>query len=115
MSAHAEREAGGLARTAPVFAALGDELRLRIVNRLAAEGPLSVKRLSAGEPVSRQAVSKHLQTLAHAGLVRDRRRGRERVFALELGRLDEARRALDRVSAQWDQALARLRRFVEEP
>ncbi len=102
-----------LSRAAPVFAALGDETRLRIVSRLSAEGPLSATRLSAGAPVTRQAVVKHLRALAGAGLVQDRRRGRERVYALEPRRLDEARHALDRVSAAWDEALARLRAHVE--
>ena len=85
------------------------------MDRLSAEGPLSVSRLSEGAPVTRQAVTKHLQALAGAGLVRHRRRGRERLYTLEPRRLDEARQALDRVSAQWDQAIARLRAFVEEP
>ncbi len=111
----ASDRSGGLARAAPVFAALGDEVRLHLVARLSAEGPLSVTRLSAGVPVTRQAVSKHLHALAGAGVVRDQRRGRERVYALEPRRLEDARRALDRVSAQWDAALERLRALVEKP
>jgi len=106
----------GLVGAAPVFAALGDETRLRLVVRLCTEGPLSIVRLSAGASVTRQAVTKHLHALAAAGLVRGKRRGRQRqrIWELEPRRLQEARRYLDRISRQWDGALERLRGFVEE-
>jgi DNA-binding transcriptional ArsR family regulator len=103
-----------LVRAAPIFAALGDETRLEIVTRLGSSGPLSIARLSAGRPVTRQAISKHLGVLANAGLVRSRRRGRERIWSFEAKRIDEARRCLDRISEQWDQALERLKQFVED-
>ena len=101
---------------APVFAALGDETRLRLVTRLCTEGPLSIVHLSAGVPVTRQAVTKHVHALAAAGLVRSRRRGRQRqrFWELEPRRLQEASRYLDRISQQWDGALGRLKAFVEE-
>ena len=99
---------------APVFAALGDETRLGLVSRLGNEGPLSISRLTDGAGVSRQAITKHLCALSDAGLVRSRRRGRERIWQLEPRRLGEARGYLDRISAEWDAALDRLRRFVEE-
>jgi DNA-binding transcriptional ArsR family regulator len=102
-----------LARTAPVFAALGDETRLHIVARLSSEGPLSITRLTEDADVTRQAVSKHLGVLEEAGLVKGRRAGRERVFELERLRLDQARRQLDAVSAEWDRAIERLRAMVE--
>jgi DNA-binding transcriptional ArsR family regulator len=98
---------------APLFAALGDETRLALVARLSGGGPLSIARLSAGSSVTRQAITKHLEVLAGAGLVRGTRRGRERVWALQPRRLDEARAYLDRVSRSWDEALARLAVFVE--
>ena len=108
------RASAGFARAAPVFAALGDETRLRLVARLCADGPLPIARLSAGSPVTRQAVTKHLHALAAAGLVRRRGAGRRgRVWELEPRRLEEAREWLDRISRQWDDALARLRAFVE--
>lgn len=97
-----------------MFAALGDPTRLAVVARLCTDGPQSITRLSAGAAVSRQAVTKHLETLALAGLVEDVRQGRERIWQLQPGRLDVARRELDRISAQWDAALGRLRQFVEE-
>jgi DNA-binding transcriptional ArsR family regulator len=98
---------------APVFAALGDETRLGLVARLGSEGPLSITRLTERAGVSRQAITKHLCALSDAGLVKSRRRGRERIWQLEPRRLGEARGYLDRISAQWDAALDRLRTFVE--
>ncbi|HEU5185065.1 MAG TPA: helix-turn-helix domain-containing protein [Gemmatimonadaceae bacterium] len=98
---------------APVFAALGDATRLRLLRRLSSEGPLSISRLSEGTGVTRQAITRHLDTLEAAGLVRDARRGRERVFALSVKRLEIARQYLDHVAAQWDAAAARLKAFVE--
>ncbi len=104
----------GLADAAPVFAALGDGTRLRIVARLSEGGPLSIARLAEGEPISRQAVTKHLRALEQARLVRSFRDGRERMWELRTARLAEARRCLDRISARWDAAIARLRALVEE-
>lgn len=98
----------------PVFAALADPTRLRLIGRLAVEGPLSITRLSEDAPVTRQAITRHLETLGEAGLVRHARHGRERVFELDLKRLEKARQYLDVVSAQWDDAAARLKAFVEE-
>lgn len=99
--------------TAPVFAALGDQTRLQLVARLSSTGPLSIVHLTVGSGVTRQAVTRHLQVLSDAGLVRDYRVGRERVWELEPERLIEARRSLERISAQWDVALGRLKSMVE--
>jgi DNA-binding transcriptional ArsR family regulator len=98
---------------APVFAALGDETRLKLVARLCA-GPASITHLTTGSAITRQAITKHLQVLADAGLVRDIRRGREHIWEFEAERLAEARRCLDEISRQWDAALERLKKFVEE-
>ena len=103
-----------VAAKAAVFAALGDETRLRLVTRLCEHGPQSIAELTSAANVSRQAITKHLGVLSEAGLVRDTREGRARVFELEPRRLLEARRALDVISERWDGALGRLRRFVEE-
>ena len=105
---------GHLARPAPLFAALGDETRLALVNRLSAEGPQSITRLTTGSAITRQAITKHLRTLAEAGIVHDSRRGRERIWTLDANQLDEARHYLDQIARQWDEALERLRQFVEE-
>lgn len=102
-----------LALHAPVFAALGDTTRLRLVAALCAGSALSIAQLTTGTAITRQAVTKHLEVLADAGLVRDVRQGRERLWELEPARIDEARRALDFISEQWDQALARLKQIVE--
>jgi DNA-binding transcriptional ArsR family regulator len=109
------RGVAALRRSAPVFAALGDETRLGILARLCADGPLSIARLSDGSDVTRQAITKHLQALSDAGLVRDERRGRERIWQIKTRRLDDARRSLETISHRWDKALGRLRTLVEDP
>ena len=106
--------AAKLADAAPVFAALGDPARLQIVSRLCQGGPLSIVRLTDGSRISRQAITKHLNALSEAGLVKSERSGRERVWQLQPRRLAEVRRYLDSISAQWDDALSRLRALVEE-
>jgi DNA-binding transcriptional ArsR family regulator len=102
------------AGSAHLFAALGDETRLRLVARLCEEGPMSIIRLTAGSNVTRQAITKHLRVMEGSGLVRSRRHGRESVWQLDRRRLEDARRYLDTISRQWDAALLRLRAFVEE-
>jgi len=102
-----------LRESAPVFAALGDATRLRLVARLSTDGPLSITRLSENVDVTRQAVTKHLLALEAAGLARPRRRGREQIWELETQRLAQARQTLDFISGQWDAAIGRLRAFVE--
>ncbi len=99
---------------APLFAALGDETRLRLLARLSSHGPASITRLSARAAVSRQAISKHIQVLVDAGLVQTHREGRERLCELTPARLGDAHSYLEAISRQWDDALGRLRRFVEE-
>ena len=100
-------------RAAALFAALGDETRLRLVARLSATGPESITRLQSDTPVSRQAVAKHLRVLARAGLAGGQSRGRERIWQLNLRRLADARDYLEQIARQWDDALARLQRLVE--
>jgi DNA-binding transcriptional ArsR family regulator len=112
--ARSHASAAKLARDAPVFAALGDRTRLRLVERLSTGGRLSIARLTGGTAISRQAVTKHLQTLADAGLVRSQRRGRERLWELKPRRLAQVRQDLARISKQWDDAIDRLRELVEE-
>lgn len=102
-----------LRRSAPIFAALGDETRLRLIAMLCAGGAVSIAQLTTGTDITRQAVTKHLQVLADAGLVRDIKVGRERQWEFEPTRLEEARRSLDLIAQQWDQALSNLKKFVE--
>jgi DNA-binding transcriptional ArsR family regulator len=98
---------------APVFAALGDPTRLALVIRLSGGQPHSISQLTEGSTLTRQAVTKHLRVLEGAGIVRCARSGRESHFALDPAPIDDARKYLDRVSELWDQALSRLRTFVE--
>ncbi|AKU92562.1 ArsR/SmtB family transcription factor [Vulgatibacter incomptus] len=100
-------------KAAPLFSALGDETRLRLLRQLAAGETATSARLHARFRISRQAVTKHLQVLEDAGLVRSHRRGRERLWELEPNRIGEARAYLDSIAREWDDALERLRAFVE--
>lgn len=100
--------------SATFFAALGDKARLRIVARLCDEGPMSITRLTVGSNVTRQAVTKHLRVMGKAGLVRNERHGRESVWQLDQQRFVDARHYLDMISWQWDSALERLRKYVED-
>lgn len=101
-------------RAAPVFAALGDETRLGIVAKLCTQGPQSITRLTEGTDVTRQSITKHLELLLEAGLVTSEKDGRERIWSVQTQRLSEAQRYLDQISQQWDRAIDRLRRFVED-
>lgn len=113
--ATASREsAPRVAEAARIFAALGDETRLRIVGRLRDGGPMSIMRLADGVDVTRQAVTKHLLSLEDAGLVTSAREGRERIWEIRPERLQDAQRYLEQVSRRWDQALARLQAMVEK-
>ena len=100
-------------RSAPVFAALGDATRLEIVTRLCRGGPASIARLADGFAITRQAITKHLRVLEAADIVRSARHGREVVWELDPGRLEDASQWLDLVAQQWDDAIARLKDLVE--
>jgi len=102
-----------LRNSAPVFAALGDETRLRLIAVLCAGGAMSISQLTSGTDITRQAVTKHLHVLADAGLVKHVKTGRERLWEFEAARIEEARRALDAIAQQWDQALLKLKALVE--
>ena len=106
--------ASQLRRQAPVFAALGDETRLSLLARLCEQAPCSISQLAEGSPITRQAITKHLRVLENAGLVRGEMSGRECLFEIEPKPLEEVRDYLERVSQQWDEALARLKTFVEK-
>lgn len=96
-----------------VFAALGDETRLRLVSRLCDQGPRSIAELTEGSRVTRQAITKHLRVLEGAGLARCVRDGREAVWELNSRPMDEARSYLELIAKRWDDALGRLKTFVE--
>jgi len=103
----------GLAAAAPMFAALGDATRLRIVMRLRHDGPQSITHLTRDANISRQAVTKHLRALQQVQLVASTRSGRERIWQLRQQRLAELHGYMEQISGQWDSALERLRTQVE--
>ncbi|HYX02646.1 MAG TPA: helix-turn-helix domain-containing protein [Reyranella sp.] len=112
----ARRAAATALRTsATVFAALGDETRLGLLDKLLRGEPQSIVQLTEGTRLTRQAVTKHLRVLQGAGVVRWARVGRESRFELDPKPLVDARSYLDHASQQWDNALARLKALVEEP
>ena len=104
----------GLSEAALLFAALGDETRLRLLRQLSEAGPASISEMADNFRVSRQAVTKHLQFLAVAGLIHGERFGREHVWALKPARLAEARRCLKAIARGWDDALGRLKAQLED-
>lgn len=111
MSSPASRQT---ATRAVVFAALGDATRLTLLARLSDGRGHSIAALTRGSRMTRQAVAKHLRVLEEAGIVDGHREGREVHFALTPAPLTDARAFLADISAQWDGALARLKRFVED-
>lgn len=98
---------------APVFFALGDSTRLRLIALLCAGGAFSIAQLTANTQITRQAVTKHLQVLAEAGLVKDLKVGRERLWQFDPAQLEEARRSLEIIGRQWEQALGKLKASIE--
>jgi DNA-binding transcriptional ArsR family regulator len=104
-----------VASAALLFAALGDETRLALLQRLSDGGPASIAVLAESfRAMTRQGVTKHLNVLADAGIIDGHREGREHVWALNPARLAEARRRLDLIARGWDDALGRLKAHVEE-
>lgn len=98
---------------AHVFAALGDPTRLKLIAVLCAGGAFSIAQLTASTDISRQGVTKHLQVLADAGVVRDVKLGRERLWQLEPGQIEEAKRTLEVIGREWEVALSKLKAFAE--
>lgn len=102
-----------LRRHAPVFAALGDETRLSLLDKICHQPPCSISQLAEGSTITRQAITKHLRVLEDAGIVRGEAAGRECLFEIDPGPLEQVRDYLTLVSTQWDEALERLKVFVE--
>jgi DNA-binding transcriptional ArsR family regulator len=99
---------------APVFAALGDATRLSLLAKLCGGRSYSISQLTEGSKLTRQAITKHLRVLARVGIVRSVRAGRESLFEFDPAPIGEIREYLDFVSEEWDQALTRLKSFVED-
>ena len=98
---------------APLFAALGDKTRLSLVAKLCRGRPCSISQLTKGSKLTRQAITKHLRALESVGIVHSVRAGRESLFEFDPQPIEGVKEYLDLVSKQWDQALARLKAFVE--
>ena len=97
-----------------VFAAVADPTRRALLERLRSTGPASIATLGQGLPISRQAVTKHLDLLRSAGLVHVRRAGRERLHELDPAPLREVDDWLRPYAEAWDRRLEALRRHLEE-
>lgn len=93
-----------------VFDALGDATRRRVVMQLGSLGSATPTQLAHYLPISRQAISKHLDLLAGAGLVAFERKGRETIYRLTPERFTDAVGWIAQVGADWDKRLAALRR-----
>ncbi len=103
------------AKPVSVFAALGDETRAELVRRLSDGKPQSISQVGDGLGLTRQGVTKHLNVLKDAGLIAGSRHGREMRFVFVPDALLDAQDYLSQVSAKWDDALSRLKSFVEDP
>ena len=99
-------------RADAVFAALADPTRREVIRALSLRGPSTATGLAASLPVTRQAVTKHLGTLADAGLVTATRRGRERLYRISPQPLTVAVSWMADLGARWDERLAALRDHV---
>jgi DNA-binding transcriptional ArsR family regulator len=107
------RQKPDLRGAATLFDALGDEVRIRIVARLCARGPLSIARIAEGARISRQGMTKHLHVLERAGLLASSKSGREEIWQIKPEAFDEARHYLHMIAAKWERTLHRFKAFVE--
>ena len=96
-----------------LWSAIADPSRRRVLDLVVSNGDVSASWLAGHVPFSRQAVSKHLVVLEQAGLVGRRKQGREVLYQVETGRLDQATRAMAELAAQWDRRLAMIKRLAE--
>ncbi len=96
-----------------LWAALGDPMRLRLLDLLLERGETTASALAAELPITRQGIAKHLLVLERADLVQARRVGRETRFTVRAERLAQARREMIRVASRWDERLAAIKRIAE--
>jgi DNA-binding transcriptional ArsR family regulator len=100
--------------TTTVFEALADPTRRDLLEQVRRDGPATLTALCTGRPVTRQAVTKHLNALKDAGLLLVTHRGRERIHELQPLPLKEMADFLEPYSHAWDQRLDRLTTYLEE-
>jgi DNA-binding transcriptional ArsR family regulator len=91
----------------PVFDALADPMRRRLLRRIAV-APATATELASDLPITRQAVAKHLSSLSHAGLLRRERCGRDVRYRVTPEPLSEAMGWMAEVGGRWDERLERL-------
>ena len=96
-----------------LWSAIGDPSRRQVIDLLVSHGEVSASWLAERVPFSRQAVSKHLVVLERAGLISRRKQGREILYQVEAGRLDQATRAMAQLAARWDRRLGAIKRLAE--
>jgi ArsR family transcriptional regulator, cadmium/lead-responsive transcriptional repressor len=96
-----------------LWSAIAEPSRRQVLDLLVSNGEVSASWLAGRVPFSRQAVSKHLVVLERAGLLSRRKQGREVLYQVEAGRLDQATRAMAQLAARWDQRLAMIKRLAE--
>ena len=99
---------------ATIFAALGEPTRIGLIDQLGDGAPRSISTLARDLPISRQALTKHLRVLEVAGLATVERDGRETLYRIDPAGLLAAEAWIGTVSRQWDSAIDRLKRHVEE-
>ena len=96
-----------------LWSAIADPSRRQVLDLLVSNGPVSASWLAGRVPFSRQAVAKHLVVLERTGLISRRKQGREVLYQVQAGRLDQAARAMAQLAAQWDRRLATIKRLAE--
>ena len=96
-----------------LWSAIADPSRRRVLDLLVSNGEASASWLARRVPFSRQAVSKHLAVLERARLISRRKQGREVLYQIQAGRLDQATRAMTQLASQWDRRLGTIKRLAE--
>jgi ArsR family transcriptional regulator, cadmium/lead-responsive transcriptional repressor len=96
-----------------LWAALGDPMRLRLLDLLLERGEATASALATELPITRQGIAKHLQVLQRTGLVHAQRTGRETRFAVRDERLAQAQILMAQVASRWDARLAKIKRLAE--
>jgi DNA-binding transcriptional ArsR family regulator len=99
---------------ADVYFAIADPTRRALLRRLAKEGERSVSKLLAPFAISQPAVSKHLRILREAKLVRSRKEGRERLYAIEARKLQEVYNWVSHFEQYWDEKLDALGKYLDK-
>jgi DNA-binding transcriptional ArsR family regulator len=98
---------------APIFTALADPMRRKLLLNLAENSPKTATQFAEEYPISRQGILKHLNILEGVGLVTVYQRGREKRYALTPEPLNELEQWIKDIGDKWDERLLRLKAFVE--